>query len=787
MIKMKYLIFFMCLFLLIGISSAATLDTTDSPTQEITKTPVQTQDTPNYQKTVDTLENTNNHVTKQITKTNTTNNTKTATSTKTNKIYVNPNATKTQTGSSKYPYATIQKAISKTLKGYDNRIYLSAGNHILNTSVTITNTVTITGKDKETTKIICKKNQAFRVRESNLTIQKLSVQNAYYSQGGAILVTANSKITINNCTFKNNEANNGGVIFTSGNNVIGKISNTKFENNKAIRFGAALQLGGYNSVYTINNCIFKNNVLTDTDYSHSTGGAAIYASSFATVNINKCKFKNNVALWGNAILNGNHAKIKITNSNFTNNVAKHNVNGNNRTKGGAVAIGSGYAEIGKCIFASNKADIGGAITINSGEKSYIYSCTFQQNQAYYHGGAINNYGSLILKNNKFIKNTATYNGGAIQDKGINEVNIEGCIFKDNRVNTSRIESKTALLPQGGAISIIGAPPHFIIKNTLFDHNSAYYAGAIFSSKDTKWITLINTTFKNNTACYGAAIIISGETTLALENSSFKYNRALKKGGAIIINGSSQANFYNTKFIKNQATINDDGDGGAIYIMSYSRLSFSNCNFENNYAKYNGGAICAVSVVNIHITGSNMTNNQAKTGSAIYIDNSKNYKSMKSQIILDTSAFISNKGNYTFYSKKAFNSTYNYNIVRTCWWGTNVVSNSFVKNFKILNYHILSLNLNSELINYTWTKSNVFITINRTQNSQKDLIVTTFTIKEGNTLRYTDAFLPTRKLKITQNDKKTLVKDLYVYYHLNLSLKKIVLQLDNQKITIKIVK
>ncbi len=777
---MKYLIFFTCLFLLIGISSAATQNTTDSSQSEITKTTQQIHDTQSMSDGI-------NQTLKQITKKTDNTTQKTQATAKTNKIYVNPNATKTQTGSSKQPYATIQKAVTKTLAGYENIIYLSAGNHRLNTSVTITNTVKIIGKDKNTTKIICNNNQAFRVRESNLTIQKLTLQNAKYSQGGAILVTGNSQIVIYNCTFKNNEANNGGVIFTSGNNIIGKISNTRFENNKAIRFGAALQLGGFNSVYTINNCVFNNNKLTDTDYSHSTGGAAIYTSSFATVKINKCTFKNNVALWGNAILNGNHATLKITNSNFTNNIAKHNTNSENRTKGGAVAIGSGYAEIGNCIFASNKADIGGAISINSGETTYIYSCLFQQNRAYYNGGAINNYGSLILKKNRFIKNTALENGGAIQDKGINEVTIDGCTFKSNKVSSSKMENVTPLFPQGGAISIIGAPPHFIIKNTVFDHNSAYYAGAIFAYRNTKWITLTNTTFKNNTACYGATIIISGETTLTLEDSTFKYNRALRKGGAIIINGSSQANFYNTKFIKNQATVNNDGDGGAIYIMCYARLSFNNCNFESNYAKYKGGAICAISVVNIHIAGSNMTKNQAKTGSAIYLDNSKNFKKQYSQIIVDTSAFISNKGNYTFYSTKAYNSTCNNNLVRTCWWGTNVVKDSFTKNFKILNHHILSLNLNSEIINYTWTKSNVKITINRTQNAQKDLIATTFTIKEGNTLRYTDAFLPTRTLKVTENDKKTVTKDLYVYYHIDMSLNKIVLQLDNQKITINIVK
>jgi hypothetical protein len=104
---------------------------------------------------------------KTLTKVNTTSNVKAgnqSTQTKTKKIYVNStvNVTK-QDGSSKYPYATIQLAVKNSLKGYNNIIYLNAGNHIVDSNIIIDKTVEIIGKGKAKTNITCKSNQGFRI------------------------------------------------------------------------------------------------------------------------------------------------------------------------------------------------------------------------------------------------------------------------------------------------------------------------------------------------------------------------------------------------------------------------------------------------------------------------------------------------------------------------------------------------------------------------------------------------------------------------------------------------
>lgn len=701
------------------------------------------------------------------------------------KIYVNLNIKNSkQDGTINNPYYSLNLAISKSVDK-ENIIYLNEGTYKLSNKNNILKNIKIIGSNREKTIINCNSNQGFRVyKGAKLSFENLTVTNANYSQGGVILLSSNSKLVINNCTFKNNKGNNGAVLFGSGANISANITNSKFESNTAVRFGAALQMGGYNSIYNVMNCTFINNKLTDKNYLHSTGGAAIYASAYSTVNVDNSVFKNNEAIWGNAILNGNHATLKISNSKFLSNIAIKNTAGTNRTKGGAIAIGSGHADILNCYFENNKADIGGAISVNSGETVKITSSIFQKNIAYYEAGAINNYGVLTIKNTSFIKNSATINGGALLDKGLNNILIDNCTFKDNRVSTINIVENQ--IPSGGAIFITSASSQFNIKNTIFDHNSAYRGGAIYSNKFVQWINIINNKYHNNTACCGGAMVITGETTVNVEKSSFTYNRAVKRGGAIQILGLIQGNFLETTFKNNVVNQSSDCNGGVISIEYYSRLGFSFCNFENNYANKNGGTIYSSSVVNMRIIESNMINNTATLGSVLYIDNSKNYRTFKSQIILDGTSLVNNNGKYILYSKKIYNESGNYNIIRACWFGSNYVPKNVTSNFKILNYVLLTITINDINIETNWLKSNLNVVVNRTKNVDKNLLVSTATIKENNNYRYTDAFLPSRKFIIKENNNREITKNLYVYYHLNMDLNSIVIKMDNQKITIKIV-
>ena len=189
---------------------------------------------------------------------------------------------------------------------------------------------------------------------------------------------------MNNCTFTNNQANNGGAISTAGDGYL-SVSNSNFTNNKAMDYGGALS--GYN--YVVNNCIFTNNQAT-------LGGAIYYSTAEFSSFVNGSTFTNNQASHGGAIYTNGRYSLGVNGSTFTNNKAYNN--------GGAI---NGLIGISGSTFTNNQASHGGAIyTNNTWFSLYVNNCTFTNNQATKYGGAIYNICTLDLNLVNFKNNIA---------------------------------------------------------------------------------------------------------------------------------------------------------------------------------------------------------------------------------------------------------------------------------------------------------------------------------------------------------------------------------------------
>ena len=156
------------------------------------------------------------------------------------------------------------------------------------------------------------------------------------------------------------------------------------------------------------------------------------------------------------------------------------------------------------------------------------------------GGAIYFNQPGAVTNCNFTKNSAFLEGGAVYFKSTG--NVTNCNFENN---TARNE-----IAHGGAISI----------------NSG---------------TVSNCSFTHNEAGYGAVWMGSG----TVSNCIFDNNIVKKDGGAVFINGYGTVT--TSRFVYNYAT-GDLGWGGAIRISS-GRVE--NCSFVENYATYQGGAVC----------------------------------------------------------------------------------------------------------------------------------------------------------------------------------------------------
>lgn len=210
----------------------------------------------------------------------------------------------------------------------------------------------------------------------NIPIPKLYIDQlafiSFISNGnGSILCTNNSIIvTLSNCVFANNTANNGGSIYI--NNTINStitISDCLFSNNKANTYGGA--------IYFESN-IFSINIVSSKFYDNTAtigGGAIFLYSNTKNIKILDTEFKSNKqlktsttpVLGGGAIyfLNDLHELIYIYNSTFISNTA---------------------ASFGGCFLSDDKAKI----------------VNFTVDNCYFEGNIAFNSGNIIIINHHLI-------------------------------------------------------------------------------------------------------------------------------------------------------------------------------------------------------------------------------------------------------------------------------------------------------------------------------------------------------------------------------------------------
>lgn len=356
--------------------------------------------------------------------------------------------------------------------------------------------------------------------------------------GGAISLGIDSKTTIKNTKFVNNETGfNGGAIGTRRTINNGDITNGSHENHSLI----------------ISDSAFIGNKATGTttdraDNKLQGGNGGAIANSFNNTQISNTVFEKNEAINGGAVYNqslyntNNQAQetdkggdIKFADVTFDGNKAS--------TNGGAIFNDANTnAELsGTVVFSGNEAgNAGGAIFVADASSSMEIAsgAVFKSNSAKL-GGAIYNKGNLgTLDGVTFEDNTAETNGGAIlNSNGGTIASITNSIFKNN---TSTNGGGAAIYNKGGEIAEI--------SNTVFEGNIAEKGngGAIFNGGTTAAnITLDNVQFIGNQAANGSGGAISTSGVVNIANATFENNSASTGGGAINVDGTVKLSGENT--------------------------------------------------------------------------------------------------------------------------------------------------------------------------------------------------------------------------------------------------
>lgn len=282
-----------------------------------------------------------------------------------------------------------------------------------------------------------------------------------------------------------------------------------------------------------------------------------------------------------------------------------------------------------------------------------------KNYSSYTSAAIQNDGSLIIKNSTFENNrglNGTSRGGSIYTTGTltvlnstfsNNYASWGASIYTNQGNTTIINSqfsKDSTQNVGGTLYNIRGNLNVISSN--FTESSATSGGAIYNAFGN--LNVNNSIFFKNSAAsfYGGAIYSTG--IARVNNSKFQYNNATYMGGAITntnnftaINSSFESNFagesggvieniawtrtengnltlINCNFTENSAVIN----GGVIVNLNttpvegnYGTITSRNCIYQSNSAGAKGGAICSDQYINLEYNV--FTDNEAENGKTIY--------------------------------------------------------------------------------------------------------------------------------------------------------------------------
>ncbi len=290
--------------------------------------------------------------------------------------------------------------------------------------------------------------------------------------------------------------------------------------------------------------------------------------------------------------------IVINKTDFTINGNDYTIDGNNMARIFNI-LGGDNITISNLNFVNAKGKFGGAIS--SVPSITLINVTFKENRAVV-GAAVFSTQNAVFDNVTFANNTAA-RGGAIYSE-------DGC---------------------------------FEVINCQFDNNTATWGGSIYCKNETR---VSNSVFRNSKSSYGAAIY--AEKMFSVKNSTFENLYANETAGAIGIKGFDYVEidgctFTNTKSRKNAGAvfidiglketgnssitnskfIGSSGDYGGALVQLGGKIFIGGCEFTNNFAIYDGGAIylsyLTAVINNTSVNGNKLGYEDISCGGGIYCD------------------------------------------------------------------------------------------------------------------------------------------------------------------------
>ncbi len=400
--------------------------------------------------------------------------------------------------------------------------------------------------------------------------------------GGGIF--AFSTVAISGCTFRNNFARSGGAVYLGGLANGSEVSGCTFTRNSTTEQSAGI-FAFFVAGLVVKGCSFEDN---------ETQRGALYPSFCNGVEVDSCFFGNNVNAsgFGGAFFSWNSTGVSLSNSTFFKNTAANA--GAVYFNGSELVPDANNFTIQNCSFIENLAtDFGGGAIWNTAASFTVEDCTFRENIASNGGHVFQNApGNFILfKQTDFLRGNANGWGGAATCYGLDaDYTFEECLFEEN-----------VAAQLGGAVNN-GFAAKTTFEGCTFNENVSQVSagGAIALQNDSTTVIVRNSIFNNNTAEFSGGAIFSGATEsssiLEVDGCEFWVNQSLSGiGGAISIGEDGDDDIgaltlANSLFGYNVASI----QAGALNLVDVD-ATITSCLFFGNVVDAGVGAGGAISI------------------------------------------------------------------------------------------------------------------------------------------------------------------------------------------------
>ena len=379
----------------------------------------------------------------------------------------------------------------------------------------------------------------------NITINDLTIRNTKStSQAAAITMTGVSNLKLNNVNFTHNVAEGRGGAITNRGNLT--VTNCVFTQNTAQQGGAIWATGEYGGNVIIENSKFiKNNDSTRADYDRT---GVVYMLNGGNLIITNSVFENND---GRAIHNYLKTKATITNNTFKNSKM---TTPSSTIRGAVIDNFEADMTLSNNIFdnitATANSVNGGLIYCEIGNvkiENNIFNNINTQSTTQTNGGILFNRNTTTVVNNNTFNNKDTsskVNGATLYN------NIGTLTVTDNLFNTN-IASKGEV--RGSVYNDISNEGKTVMNAGGNDFSSVKATGSkIFTKEIYNLATLNNITVPSRYTINIAApkTIATGQTAKINITVKNKFNKAVNTNVIIKVNGLSQKDKTGNSIIPN---------------------------------------------------------------------------------------------------------------------------------------------------------------------------------------------------------------------------------------------